>query len=148
MPEPGVSLQELHQQVGLLPLALWRTLHLVEQVGPLEAGDERLRVVQGQLLDDVAAHAVGGRGGQGDGRRVAQQLAKIAQPGVIGAKIVPPLADAMGLVDGQQLAAPPPAPPPETARCETAPAPRRPGGTGRPPSGPAGRIARPSAACC
>ncbi len=84
-----------------MPL-LGRTLHLVEQVGPLEAGEKTLRLVQGQLLDDVAAHAVGGRGGQGDGRRIAQQLAEVAQPGVIGPEIVPPLADAMGLVDGQQ----------------------------------------------
>ena len=59
--------------------------------------------MQGQLLDDVAADAVGGRGRQGDGGRIAQQAAEIAQPGVIGAKIVPPLADAMGLVDRQQL---------------------------------------------
>ena len=61
------------------------------------------RLVQRQLLDDVAADAVGGRGGQGDRGRVAQQLAEIAQPGVVGAKIVPPFADAMGLVDRQQL---------------------------------------------
>ncbi len=102
MPEPGVSCRNLHEQVGLLPF-LRRALHLVEEVGPLEAGDEALRVVQGQLLDDVAADAVGGRGRQGDGRRIAQQLAEVAQPGVIGAEIVPPLADAMGLVHRQEL---------------------------------------------
>ncbi len=102
MPEPGVSLQELHQQIGLLPF-LRRALHLVEEIGPREAGEETLRIVQRQLLDDVAADAVGGRGRQGDGGRIAQQLAEVAQPGVVGAKIVPPLADAMGLVHRQEL---------------------------------------------
>ena len=46
---------------------------------------------------------VGGRGRQGDRRRVAQHAAEVAQPGVVGAEIVPPLADAVGLVDRQQL---------------------------------------------
>jgi len=59
--------------------------------------------VEGELLDDVATHPVGGRGRQGDGGRVAQQAAEIAEPGVVGAKIVPPFADAVGLVDRQQL---------------------------------------------
>ena len=98
----GRLAEEFRQQVLLLLLALG-TLHFVEEVGAGEAGDEGLRVVQRQLLDDVAADAVRGGGGQGDGRRVAQQLAEIAEPGVIGAKIVPPLADAVCLVDGQQL---------------------------------------------
>ena len=77
--------------------------------------------MQGQLLDDVAADAVGGRGRQGNGRRIAQQAAEIAQPGVVGAKIVPPLADAMGLVDRQQLDSHRPHRVAETARCGTAP---------------------------
>ena len=89
--------------------------------------------MQRQLLDDVAADAIGGRGRQGDGRRVAQQLAEIAQAGVVGAEIVSPLADAMGLVDRQQLRSHRRGPPRGTARCETAPAPRRPAGTARPP---------------
>ena len=34
--------------------------------------------------------------------RVAQHAAEVAQPSVIGAEVVPPLADAVGLVDRQQ----------------------------------------------
>ena len=102
MPEPGVWRRNFDEQLGLLPLAP-RRLDLVEQVRPGEAGDEGFRLPQRELLDDVAAHAVGGRGRQGDGGRVAQQAAEIAQPGIVGAEIVPPLADAMGLVDRQQL---------------------------------------------
>ena len=102
MPEPGVSAKKLDEHLGLLPLAA-RHLDFVEQVRPREAGDEGLRLVQGELLDDVAPHAIGGRGRQGDGGRIAQQAAEIAEPGVVGAEIVPPLADAMGLVDRQQL---------------------------------------------
>ena len=102
MPEPGVRREKIDQHVGLLPLAA-RHLNFVEQVRPREAGDERLRLVQGEQLDDVAPHPIGGRGRQGDRRRIAQQAAEMAEPGVVGAKIVPPLADAMGLVDRQQL---------------------------------------------
>ena len=104
MPEPGVSRRNLHEHLGLFAIAP-RAEHLVEQVVAGEAGDEGPRLVQGQLLDDVAAHGVGGRGRQGDGRGVAQHAAEIAQPGVIGAEIVAPLADAVGLVDRQQFQA-------------------------------------------
>ena len=102
MPEPGVWRRNAEQRFRLLPLAA-RRLDLVEQVGPREPGDEGPRLAEVQLLDDVAAHPVGGRGGQGQRGRVAQQAAEVAQPGVVGAEVVPPLADAMGLVDRQQL---------------------------------------------
>ena len=35
--------------------------------------------------------------------RVADPRAKVPQPRVVGAKVVAPLADAVGLIDGQQL---------------------------------------------
>ncbi len=102
MPEPGVRPRKFDEQFGLLPLSP-RHLNFVEQIGPGETGDEGRRLVQGQQFDDVAPHPIGGRGRQGDCRRIAQQAAEMAEPGIIGAKIVPPLAGAMGLVNRQQL---------------------------------------------
>ena len=104
IPDPGVSPRKSDEHRRLLAVAP-RRLDLVEEVGPREAGDERLRLAEVQLLDDVAAHRVGGRGGQGDRRRIAQHAAELAQPRVVGAEIVPPLADAVGLVHGQELQA-------------------------------------------
>ena len=111
--------EELDQHIRLLPLAR-RRLDFVDQVRPREPRDIRFRLVAGRLLDDVAAHPIGGRGRQRDGSRVAQQAAEIAESGIVGAKIMPPLADAMGLVDRQQAGAAPPGPRRGTAHCETA----------------------------
>ena len=125
MPEPGFSSRK-RNSASSLSRSVGQTCTRVEQVGPGEAGDEDPRLAQVQQLDDVAAHGVGGRGRQGDRRRIAQLRAEAAQPGVVGAKIVPPLADAVRLVDRQQ---PQPAAPhrvDETAGCETARARRRP----------------------
>jgi hypothetical protein len=93
--------KELDEVIGFLPLTR-RHPNFVNQVGPGEAGDEGFRLVQGELLDDVAADPVGGRGRQGDRGRVAQQAAEIAELGIIGAKIMPPFADAVRFVDRQQ----------------------------------------------
>ena len=55
-----------------------------------------------QLPDDVLLDRAGGRGGQGQGWGTAEQLADFPDPRVVGPEVVAPLADAMGLVDGQQ----------------------------------------------
>ena len=70
------------------------------EVGPVEASHEDARRVGEQLVDDVVA----GRriGGRGEGQRLqpAADLARhVAQAEILGAKIVAPLRDAMGLVD-------------------------------------------------
>ena len=74
----------------------------VRQVRAVEPGDEHRRVVEVELVGDVAADEVGGRRGQGDARGRAEPLAGQADPRVIGAEVVPPLADAVRLVDRQQ----------------------------------------------
>ena len=50
----------------------------------------------------VVAHAGVGGGGKGDDRRVAQAGAGGAEIPVAGAEVVPPLGDAVGLVDGEE----------------------------------------------
>ena len=58
--------------------------------------------MQAQLLDDVAADGIGGGGRQGDGGGIAQLATELPQPGVVGAEVVPPLADAVCFVDGDE----------------------------------------------
>ncbi len=58
------------------------------------------------MLDDVGAHTLGGRGGEGDHRRVRKEVAKLRDLAVFRPKIVPPFRDAVGLVDGKRGNAP------------------------------------------
>ena len=88
----------------LLPLVDARQ-HAVGEVGAVEVADEHERVAQGQLLGDVAAHALGGRGRISVERCVGELLAQRAQLPVLRTKIVAPMADAMRLVDGEGLRA-------------------------------------------
>ena len=94
-------LEEFDQPLGLLALAP-RDPDAVEEILPRETANERLGVRQAELCDDVAPDRVRRRRRQGDRRRVAAQPAEASQPGVVGAEIVAPLADAMRLVDRQQ----------------------------------------------
>ncbi len=59
-------------------------------------------VAEVELVGDVAADEVGGRGRQGDARGRADLPAGQADPGVVGPEVVAPLADAVRLVDRQQ----------------------------------------------
>src|SRR5439155_27244095 len=59
--------------------------------------------VGAQLGDDVLDHAVvGGRGGAEDRYAARQPLEDAHDPPVVGPEVVPPVADAVGLVDHQQ----------------------------------------------
>ncbi len=71
----------------------------VGQVGPVERADQHLRPAQAQLLDDVAPHPLGGGGGEGVQRGLREALAQRAEQPVLGPEGVPPLADAVRLVD-------------------------------------------------
>ena len=143
MPEPGLRRRNSSSVWSLLPLRYAASAPRRCRLGRAKP----LMNVRGELMasccDDVAPHRIGGGGGQGDGRRIAEHAAKVAEPGVVGPKVVPPLADAVGLVDGQQLEARRRAPPRETAGCGTARARRRPARTRPPPCLPAGRTVRP-----
>ena len=72
------------------------------QLGPGETGDELGGAVQMQFLADVVARTRIGRGGHGQPRRSWKHLRQLAKAAVVGAKIVAPLTDAVGLVDGDQ----------------------------------------------
>lgn len=74
---------------------------LVEKVGAVEALLEDLGVGHVQLGEDVGLDARRGGGGQGHHRRVGKLGAQGAQAGVVGAEVVAPLADAVGLVDNK-----------------------------------------------
>ncbi len=98
----GRFAEKLQKHFGFLAFAL-RGKDLVKKVGPFETGDEGSRLVEIELFDNVAADVVGGGGGQSNGGGIVENPPEITQPGVIGTKIVPPLTDAVRLVDGQQF---------------------------------------------
>ena len=72
------------------------------QGGAIEAGDADIGVLQAEARDDVVAHAGVGGGGEGDDGRVPKARASGAEVAVAGAKVVAPLRDAVGLVDGEE----------------------------------------------
>ena len=76
--------------------------HRVADVRPVEAGDETARLLQAEPLQDVLPGLRIGGGGQADHRHRREELAQLAELHVFRAEIVPPLGDAVGLVDGEQ----------------------------------------------
>ena len=74
--------------------------HPVDQVRPIERPDELDRVAQAELRGDVAAHPRGRRRGVGvQADTAASDSRSRAELPVLGPEIVPPLADAVRLVD-------------------------------------------------
>ncbi len=72
----------------------------VEQVGPVEAGDVDARIAEAQRDRDVGAHLLRGGRREGHDRRLREDLAQVGEAAVLGPEVVPPLADAVGLVHG------------------------------------------------
>ncbi len=72
------------------------------EVRPIEAAHEDGRVAKPELPLDVAPHLRRRRRGEGDDARRPPARDHLAEPHVIGTKIVPPLADAVRLVDGEE----------------------------------------------
>ncbi len=72
------------------------------QFRPGEGGDELVGVLKLQLRADILAGAGVGGGGDGQARDPGEELGQAAQHAVFGAEVVAPLADAVGLVDGDQ----------------------------------------------
>ena len=91
------------EQLEQRPALVLRPQDLKAQVRPVKAGDDRHRVLQLQDADDVAAHLRrrrGGEGGQGGPPR--QLLQKVQNFQIARAEILPPLGDAVRLVDREQ----------------------------------------------
>ena len=72
-----------------------------EQVLPVVAGDERVLVVETERGLDVSLDPLRGRGRERDADRGRIPLADGQQLPVLGPKVVPPLRDAVPLVDRQ-----------------------------------------------
>jgi hypothetical protein len=73
----------------------------VGEVGPVEDADEDLGLAQAELVGDVLADLRGGGRGEGLHADGGGDLAQLAQAAVLGAEVVAPLADAVGLVDDE-----------------------------------------------
>jgi hypothetical protein len=75
-------------------------LHREGQVRALEAGDHFERPLQTELARDVGPDFGSGGGGERRGRH-AEDFAQLSQARVVGAEVMPPLADAVRLVHDQ-----------------------------------------------
>ena len=91
------------KQFALLVCRLGDAPALVRQVRPIESGDDDGRLAQTKLTDNIGANIFGGRCCQRDAGRRAELLPHLAQPGILRPEIVPPLADAVGFIDGEDL---------------------------------------------
>ena len=74
----------------------------VADVGPVEAGNEHLGRFQMQLGDDFAPGQLVCGGGEGDARHRREIGGQKTEFAIFRAKVVAPLRDAVGFVDGEQ----------------------------------------------
>ncbi len=74
----------------------------IKDVGPVEAGQKALCVLQVQTRDDFFTGALVGSGGQRDARHVRKQLGQLPQLQVFRAEVMTPLRHAVRFVDGKQ----------------------------------------------
>ena len=95
---PPTPLQKLVQ----LPLDVVLRPHGVAQVRAVEARHEHLGALEVELLHDVPPHPLRRRRRQRQQRRLRKQLAELPQVPVVRPELVPPLRDAVCLVDGDQ----------------------------------------------
>ena len=80
-----------------------RPQHLKAEVRPVKAGDHDLRALQLQDPDDILAHLPRGRRGKCRQRRAARELLQeLRDLQIARAEILPPLRDAVCLVDGDK----------------------------------------------
>ena len=94
----GLGAQEARQ----LGLGLELRQDAVEDVRPVEAGDEDPAAAEVQTLDDLAAGRRVGGGGERQARDLGEALVKDLQLEIVGPEVVPPLRDAVRLVDREE----------------------------------------------
>ena len=87
---------ELARRIGL-------RAHGEEQVRPVEGAHENARAAGEQPRDDVGARRPVGGGGHRDRLHAAERFGDIAQAHIFGPEIMPPLRDAMGFVDREEV---------------------------------------------
>ncbi len=90
------------QQQPILVANFGNAMRAIAQVGPIKTGDNQRRLIQTQSMDNVLAHIIGSGGGERDGGRTAEPLTHFAELCIFRPKIVPPLADAVCLIDREQ----------------------------------------------
>jgi hypothetical protein len=95
----GVLLAQEAQQLATRLVLLD---HAIPDVGPIKAGDELLGLRQTETFDDLLAGQAIGGGGEGDARDPGPALMQQVELDVLGPEVVPPLRDAVGLVDGKE----------------------------------------------
>ncbi len=76
--------------------------HFIKQVGPVEARLVYVGTEDAEVLLDVVLHLGGGGGGQGNGGELANAVNDLPQTPVLGAKVMSPFRNAVGLVDGKK----------------------------------------------
>ena len=57
---------------------------------------------QPQLIDNIFLNLAGGSGGKGNRHGMPKNAANLLKSRIVGTKIMPPLTDAVGFIDGQQ----------------------------------------------
>jgi hypothetical protein len=73
----------------------------VGEVGTVEIADEDFRFLEIQLVGDVAADLGGGGGGEGVDGYAGEKRFEMGELAIFGTKIVTPMADAVGFIDGE-----------------------------------------------
>ena len=82
--------------------AIVERIDAIDDVRPVEARDEGAALAEMKALDDLLPGAQIGGGGERHPRHGGEPLGERRQRQIFGAEIVAPLADAVGLVDGEQ----------------------------------------------
>ena len=72
------------------------------RLGRGKTGYERFGRVQAEVFANVFPNFRGGGSGKCGTERISQQLQSFSHSKVVGAEIMPPLRNAMGLIDGQK----------------------------------------------
>ena len=76
--------------------------HAIDQVRPVERANEDFGLGEAELAGDVVADSLGGGGGVGVDADGGKYVLERFEHAIFGAEIVPPVADAVGFVDGEE----------------------------------------------
>ena len=100
--DTGLPFMTITDEAQQLLIAITLLDDPVADVGAIEAGDEGLGILQGQPVDDLTAGEVVGGGGERNAWHIWKFIGQATQPDVLRPKVVPPLRDAVRLINGNQ----------------------------------------------